>query len=321
MLLHRLPSSLLRPRGGRGRLRAAWDAGISTASSPSQVRAPRRPLPPAAPPPCAPGAWRSGRPPAAPHGPAPRRPPAAQGRRAQLDWQQLFTAAKLAQWSGLCYLGEAELQQALQGHTISLVAQGRSRFTSWCAAAAGGDGRQPPPLPLPARLCSSGRVGRPRPPAARGAPRRRRACTRCLALPTPPAAPAGMWRTGRWTTRSCWTRRGGAAAPGPPRARRPPPASASSSCAGCSGRRPTWTWCVARRAGWPASWLAGGAAGWTAGRPVLTRPLQRDGARHLPTARSPSAHPPAPTPTTHRPRSSRCGGTSRASGPRRSRRS
>jgi hypothetical protein len=53
------------------------------------------------------------------------------GSKAELGWRELFTAAKLAQWSGLCYLHAAELQAALQGQPMSLVAQGRSRSTSW----------------------------------------------------------------------------------------------------------------------------------------------------------------------------------------------
>jgi hypothetical protein len=174
--LQRLPSSLLRPRAHRGRLRAAWGAGLATTSSPSAQVGPAAP---ASCPPAPAGRLPLARQPNAPAPPAPPAPPAlqlrsphhlqrqrpaaprperqessaptaspsfpaghAQGAKPPLDWSQLYTAAKLAQWSGYCYLSEAELQAALQGEPISLVAQGRSRFTSWCAAgaAAGGGG-------------------------------------------------------------------------------------------------------------------------------------------------------------------------------------
>jgi hypothetical protein len=48
-----------------------------------------------------------------------------------LSWSQLHRASRLAHWSGFCYLPWDELPAAVEAENLSLVACGRTKFTSW----------------------------------------------------------------------------------------------------------------------------------------------------------------------------------------------
>ncbi|KAG2435917.1 hypothetical protein HXX76_007112 [Chlamydomonas incerta] len=50
------------------------------------------------------------------------------------DWRALYLGARLASWSGLCYLPPQELQAGLAGEGLELVAYGRTAYTCWYVA-------------------------------------------------------------------------------------------------------------------------------------------------------------------------------------------
>ena len=79
-----------------------------------------------------------GRPPPPPLYPCvypPTHPPQAEAHG--LAWVELQEAAQLARLSGLCYVPPEELEAQLQAEGLSLLGQGRDKYTSWC----GGWGR------------------------------------------------------------------------------------------------------------------------------------------------------------------------------------
>lgn len=56
-----------------------------------------------------------------------------------LTWRELHRAAKLAQWSGFCYIPQDELPAAVAAEGLQLLASGRNAYTSWYIA----EGRVP----------------------------------------------------------------------------------------------------------------------------------------------------------------------------------
>ncbi|PNW71802.1 hypothetical protein CHLRE_16g688700v5 [Chlamydomonas reinhardtii] len=50
------------------------------------------------------------------------------------DWRALYLGARLASWSGLCYLPQPELEAGLAGEGLQLVAYGRTAYTCWYVA-------------------------------------------------------------------------------------------------------------------------------------------------------------------------------------------
>ncbi|KAG2433103.1 hypothetical protein HYH02_012806 [Chlamydomonas schloesseri] len=50
------------------------------------------------------------------------------------DWRALYLGARLAAWSGLCYLPQPELEAGLAGEGLQLVAYGRTAYTCWYVA-------------------------------------------------------------------------------------------------------------------------------------------------------------------------------------------
>lgn len=52
--------------------------------------------------------------------------------QAPLEWYELYDAAKLAAWSGLCYYSDsATVRAALQADGLTLIDEGRNSQTSW----------------------------------------------------------------------------------------------------------------------------------------------------------------------------------------------
>lgn len=84
-----------------------------------------------------------------------------QGPPPPLTWQQLHEASKMAVWSGLCYVAQDQLSSCLASEGQTLLASGRTPFTSWYIAEGAIDEQ-----PLLQKAC---RYSSPQPPQATSA--------------------------------------------------------------------------------------------------------------------------------------------------------